>query len=154
MKLAERGALIGGKLWVREIRKLTDSGHQTSVLSSNYQDDLVPLACAMFAGWSQENFFKYMREHYNLDRLVDYSLEEISDTVKVVAEHNRQIDSGGNSRADKTRHAAKPAYLFRLQVADDLHGDPAGRASEDPGGRHRHRWQVCPDHHHKTRRKT
>jgi hypothetical protein len=39
MKLAERGSWIGDKkngLWVREIRKLTDSGHQTSLISSAY----------------------------------------------------------------------------------------------------------------------
>ena len=26
----------------------------------------------MFARWSQENFFRYMREHYSLDRLIEY----------------------------------------------------------------------------------
>ena len=29
MALAERGTWLGGKLWVREIRKLTETGHQT-----------------------------------------------------------------------------------------------------------------------------
>jgi len=38
----------------------------------------------MFARWSQENFFKYMRQHYGLDRLVDYATEEIPDTTPVV----------------------------------------------------------------------
>jgi len=32
MKLAERGTYLGGKVWVREIRKMTDSGHQTSII--------------------------------------------------------------------------------------------------------------------------
>jgi len=27
------------------------------------------LAVSMFARWAQENFYKYMREHYSLDRL-------------------------------------------------------------------------------------
>jgi len=39
MKLAERGTMIGSgkdKLWVREIRKLTKSGHQTSIVSTAY----------------------------------------------------------------------------------------------------------------------
>jgi hypothetical protein len=29
----------------------------------------------MFARWSQENFFRYMRQSYNLDGLVDYGTD-------------------------------------------------------------------------------
>ncbi len=35
MQIAERGVFVGGKLWIREIRKLTKSGHQTSLLNEN-----------------------------------------------------------------------------------------------------------------------
>lgn len=93
MKLAERGTLLGKKLWVREIRKLTKSGHQTSILSTDYHSDLKAVSVAMFARWSQENFLKYMRQHYNLDRLVEYSTEEIPDTTKVVNPQYRRIDT-------------------------------------------------------------
>jgi hypothetical protein len=58
MKLAERGTFLGGKIWVREIRKLTKSGHQTSIISTDYNRELTTSAAAMFARWSQENFFK------------------------------------------------------------------------------------------------
>jgi prepilin-type processing-associated H-X9-DG protein len=92
MDLAERGTFLGGKLWVREIRKLTASGHQTSVLSTDYRADPGPTAAAMFARWSQENFFRYMREHYGLDRLVDYGTEEIPDTTPVVNPEHRRLD--------------------------------------------------------------
>ena len=92
MKLAERGTFLGKKLWVREIRKLTKSGHQTSIISTDYKGDLVPTAIAMFARWSQENFFRYMRQHYNLDSLIDYSTEDISDTIKVVNPEYRKFD--------------------------------------------------------------
>ncbi|MFW8601787.1 putative transposase [Desulfobacterota bacterium M19] len=84
MLLAERGTFLGGRIWVREIRKLTKSGHQTSIISTAYQRDLAKIAATMFARWSQENFFKYMRENYNIDRLSDYSTEEIPDTTQVV----------------------------------------------------------------------
>lgn len=43
MRLAEMGTLLGaGKnaFWVREVRKLTDSGHQTSLISSKRQNIL------------------------------------------------------------------------------------------------------------------
>jgi predicted nucleic acid-binding Zn-ribbon protein len=107
MHLAERGTFLGGKLWVREIRKRTDSGHQTAVLSSDYRSDLGPVAAAMFARWSQENFFKYMREHYGLDRLVDYATEEIPDTTKVVSPEYRRLDGQVRSlRGHLTRKLA------------------------------------------------
>lgn len=93
MSLAERGVYLSKTLWVRECRKLTPSGHQTSVLSTDYQSDLGPMAAAMFARWSQENFFKYMREHYGLDRLVDYATEPIPETTKVVHPAYRTLDS-------------------------------------------------------------
>ncbi len=75
MRLAERGTFLGGKVRVREIRILTQSSHQTSVLSTDYRSNLEPVAAAMFVRWSQENFFRYMREHYGLDRLIDYYTE-------------------------------------------------------------------------------
>jgi transposase-like protein len=70
-ELAERGVFLGKTLWIREIRKLTESGHQTAIISTDYQSDCNPVAAAMFARWSQENFFRYMRRHYNLDGLAD-----------------------------------------------------------------------------------
>jgi len=39
---------------------------------------------AMFARWSQEDFFKYGREHSALDCLADYRTEVISDPLRVV----------------------------------------------------------------------
>ncbi|MGH9631264.1 MAG: putative transposase, partial [Bryobacteraceae bacterium] len=72
MKLAERGSRLSNGLWVREVRKLSETGRQTSILSTNYRADYTTLAASMFARWSQENFYKYMRQHYNLDRLAEY----------------------------------------------------------------------------------
>ncbi len=92
MHLAERGVLLGGKIWVREIRKRTESGHQTSVISTDYRSGPGPVASAMFARWSQENFFRYMREHYGLDRLVDYTTQVIPDTIRLVNPEYRRLD--------------------------------------------------------------
>ncbi len=91
-QLAERGTRLSKTLWVREIRKLSDKGHQTSILSTDYRSDLKTITTEMIERWSQENFFKYMREHYNLDRLVDYSLEEVVDTTRVVNPEYRRLD--------------------------------------------------------------
>lgn len=93
MALAERGTRLGKKLWVREIRKLTESGHQTSVIATHYHMNFRVIAASMFARWSQENFFRYMRQHYNIDALADYSLDVIPDTTRVVNPGYRQLDS-------------------------------------------------------------
>jgi hypothetical protein len=66
-KLAERGVCLSNKLWVREIRKLTEGGHQTAILATDYQADITLIGAKMFARWCQENYFKYRREHYGLD---------------------------------------------------------------------------------------
>jgi len=43
--------------------------------------------------WSQENYFKYMLKHYNLDRIIDYKLEEVNDTTKITNPVYKAIDS-------------------------------------------------------------
>lgn len=92
MELAERGVLLVGKLWVRELRKLSANGHQTSVLATDFVTEAPLLAGAMFSRWSQENFFRYMREHYALDRLVDRGLEDLDATTRVVNPAYRRLD--------------------------------------------------------------
>jgi hypothetical protein len=93
MELAERGVRLSNDLWVREVRHRSEKGHQGSILSTDYRSDLTRVAVAMFARWCQEIFFKYMRQHYNLDRLVEYGTELIPDTTRVINPAWRQLDS-------------------------------------------------------------
>ena len=53
---------------------------------------MIPLAVAMFARWSQENFFNYMRQHYGLDRVINYRTEAIPDTTQVINPDWRRLD--------------------------------------------------------------
>jgi hypothetical protein len=103
MKLAERGSRLSNGLWVREVRKRSDGGHQTSILSTNYQADYTQLAVSMFARWSQENFYKYMRQHYSLDRLAEYGTEPVPDPVQAVNPAHRKLDSQIRAQGDKLR---------------------------------------------------
>ena len=105
LQLAERGSQLSNKLWLREIRKLTDTGHQTSILTTNFQAPMTTLAVSLFARWSQENFFRYMREHFGLDRLIEYGTELIPDAISVVNPAWRKLDSLIRSKAGQ---------LFRL----------------------------------------
>ena len=118
MKLAERGTFLGKKIWVREIRKLNKSGHQTSIISTDYQRELTGSAAAMFARWSQENFFKYMRENYSIDSLIDYSLEDIPDTTKVVCPLYREADSDVKKQA--ARLGRKRCECNSIVLCDDI----------------------------------
>jgi hypothetical protein len=96
-KLAERGVLLGTKeseqIWVREVRKLTERGHQTAVVGTQYRVDQGQMARDQFGRWSQENFFHYAGRSFDLDRLIDYQLESVPDTVEVVNPRWRQLDS-------------------------------------------------------------
>jgi hypothetical protein len=91
--LAERGTCLSNGLWVREIRQREESGHQVSVLATDYRSELRPIAVRMFARWTQENFFKYMREHYAIDRLVEHGTEPLPETTVVVNPAWRKLDS-------------------------------------------------------------
>jgi len=61
------GSLVGsGKdaMSMREVRKLTISGHQTSLISTADALPHTHLAARMFSRWCQENFFGYMMHHF------------------------------------------------------------------------------------------
>ena len=99
MTLAERGVFLdSGKLWAREIRRRTDSGHQTAIVSTDYINPRDRLAAPMFGRWGQENFFRYMLEHYSLDRLISYGLESVPDTTRVVNPAHRELDAAVRKR--------------------------------------------------------
>lgn len=117
--LAERGTFLSGKIWVREIRKLSEGNRQTAILSTDFISDFTKVAASMFARWSQENFFRYMRQEFNLDRLVDYNLNTISDTTKVVNPDYREVTSAINKRKTiLTRRLAKFSEFSLNQDVD------------------------------------
>lgn len=72
--LGERSINIRKGFWMREVRRLCDNGHQTSVMTTRQDIDFVEIAQRMFSRWNQENFFRYMREEYALDHLVSYDV--------------------------------------------------------------------------------
>ena len=121
MDLAERGTRLGDDLWVREIRKRCASGHQTSILALDYSSEPTRLAPRMFARWSQENFFKYMREQYSLDKLVDYGTMAFPDTFQVVNPAYRKLDSQVRSQVAKL--ARKQAEFGALLLEEDIETD-------------------------------
>ena len=107
MELAEMGSLIGsGKdaMWMREVRKLTESGHQSSLISTVYEFAHSQLGARMFSRWCQENFFRYMMEHFAIDLLQEYGTEDLPGTERVVNPAWRELDRCRNSTQNKLRH--------------------------------------------------
>jgi hypothetical protein len=87
MKLATRQTTITAgeaSLAVIEVRRLTDTGHQTAIISTAQRLANSIIAGRMFSRWCQENFFAYMMEHYDIDGLVQYGAESLPGTVLVV----------------------------------------------------------------------
>ncbi len=73
--LADQGVrFLAGKLRLRQVTRLREDSHQTPVLTSRRDLSAVEVAYRMFERWQQENFFKYLREEYALDALVDYDV--------------------------------------------------------------------------------
>jgi len=114
LELAERGTQLSNGLWVREVRQREKSGHQVSMLSTDYQRPLDQAAAALFARWCQENFFKYMTEHYHLDKLVEYGIEPLPETIRVVNPAWRQLDS--QVRKDTALLAREQAQFGELNL--------------------------------------
>jgi transposase len=98
--------LLKGHLRLRQVTRLAEDGHQTPILTS--RRDLPPAQVAywMFGRWRQENFFKYLREEYALDALVEYAV--------VPDDANREVPNPAWAAVDAQLHQAQ-AYLDRLQ---------------------------------------
>lgn len=93
--LADRGvAFLGGKLRLRQVTRLSDDKtHQTHIITSRQDLRAVEIAFRMFERWRQENFFKYLREEYALDALVDYRVEPDDPTREVPNPHYAATDA-------------------------------------------------------------
>jgi len=90
---------LKGKLRLRQITRLCDNGHQTQVITNRSDLRDIELAWRMFERWRQENFFKYMREEFLLDALVDYRIEPEDPTRTIPNPERRALDKQIRSAA-------------------------------------------------------
>jgi hypothetical protein len=109
LKLAERESLLGRKkVKVREVRKQAEGGRQISIVSTHPGPEARRLAALLFARWSQENYFRYMRQHYSLDALVEYGTEAMPDTAYTTNPARRKLEAEvKQKRAQLKRNQAK-----------------------------------------------
>ena len=86
MRLARKTTeLTQGKasIPVEEIRRLSECGHQTAIITTASQLSSPAAAAKMFSRWCQENYFKYMMENYDIDGLVEYGSEAVHGTSQI-----------------------------------------------------------------------
>jgi len=99
---------LKGTLRLRQMTRLSDDGHQTQVVTSRWDLRDIEVAYRMFERWRQENFFKYMREEYLLDALIDYHVEPDDPT--------RTVPNPQRKKMDKQIRAAR-AEVSKLEQA-------------------------------------
>src|SRR6201997_359097 len=84
---------LKGRLRLRKATRLCDGGHQTTVITSRWDLRDIEVAYRMFERWRQENFFKYMREEFLLDALVDYQIEPEEPTRTIPNPERKTLDN-------------------------------------------------------------
>lgn len=126
LKLVEREVVLKNsdskspkEVTVREVRKLSESGHQTAIITTNFMMSIIQIGLYMFARWCQENFFKYMVQSFDIDTLVSYSTHDVSDTKILVNPDYRKLESelkslNGKLANQRTRYAKIDLILEEL----------------------------------------
>jgi len=114
--------LLGGKLRLHQVTRLTDQGrHQTLIVTSRSDLPAVEVAFRMFERWRQENFFKYLREEFALDALIDHGVVPDDATREVPNPKWAEVDAKLRAAHDRvgaiTRRSGGDATLRELGVA-------------------------------------
>jgi len=97
---------LKGKLRLRQVTRLTETGHQTPIVTSRWDLRAIVIAHRMFERWRQENFFKYLREEYLIDALVDYQVEP--------DDPHRSVPNPVRKAVEKEMHTAR-VHLKKLR---------------------------------------
>lgn len=117
MKIHEQN-FTAEKCVMREIRKLGKGGHQTSIITTNRVLKITMIACCMFARWAQENFFRYMRQEYALDKIIQYSVDEIDENIKVVNQEYNNITC--KIKREREKLSRRKAKLYEWEQKNPL----------------------------------
>lgn len=97
---------LKGKLRLRQVTRLTETGHQTPMVTSRWDLKAIVVAHRMFERWRQENFFKYLREEYLIDALADYQVEP--------DDPDRSVPNPARKALEKEIHTVR-VHLRKLQ---------------------------------------
>ncbi|MBI4649488.1 MAG: hypothetical protein HY738_23530 [Bacteroidia bacterium] len=118
MQLCEKKVTMDGYTF-REIRKLNNSGHQTSVIATNWIIKTEDVAVRMFGRWLQENFFKYMIAEFSFDRIIEYGAEIVSKDIKIVNPEYSVLSQKIKKQREKKRRVEAELYELVSKTLDD-----------------------------------
>jgi transposase len=99
---------LKGKLRLRQVTRLTETNHQTAVITNRWDLRDIVVAYRMFERWRQENFFKYMRQEFLIDALADYEAEP--------DDPNRSIPNPARKVVDKELRKARSHYAKLQEI--------------------------------------
>ena len=131
--LGERMGCVAKGFRMREVRRLCDDGHQTSVMTTRRDLSLETVALRMFSRWQQENFFRYMRHEFALDHLPTTAVEpadpERSVPNPAVKEKKRELAQAktclkkaeqayGQKAYDNTEQKRRTVRGFKISYAE------------------------------------
>lgn len=117
MRLCEQQTVLGGVV-LREIRRLSDNGHQTSIITTNRQISMEVAAGRMFGRWSQENFFRYLIMDYDFDKMIEFGIETIDENKEVINPEYRQLTHRLKKEKEKTQRLKARLYPLTEQSID------------------------------------
>jgi len=119
MELAEKTIELDN-VELREVRKKNSDSHQTSIITTNKKISTSIIAKNMFARWTQENFFKYMMQDYDLDKIAQYTINEINNDIKVVNPvYSKLTNKLKKIREKIARRKAKIYDLIHKNIEED-----------------------------------
>lgn len=110
---------------IREIRKKGKHEHQTAMLTTHPLLDKIIASNYLFNRWIQENFFKYSRQDYAIDKITEYTVEELDENIKVVnPEYNKAHYKVKKTREKISRKRAGLHKLIEENANSDLDKNP------------------------------
>jgi hypothetical protein len=117
MQICERKTTLGG-VCMREIRRLTTSGHQTSIITTHPTISSQVVAGRMFGRWSQENFFRYMIADYDFDKMIEFGTQAIDESKEVVNPEHRKLTHKLKKQKEKTNRLKATFFKLTEQSID------------------------------------
>jgi hypothetical protein len=119
--LADQGVrLLKGTLRLRQVTILRKDGGQTAIVTSRRDLSAFDVVYRMTRRWRQENFFKYLREEFALDALVDYGTQE--------ADAERDVPNPERKRLNaKLQTAQRQLAELQAQYGDEAWANPEAR---------------------------
>jgi transposase len=129
-RLAERSVELRKGFWMREIRRLCEDGHQTSLLTSRQDRPAEELAEQIFRRWRQENFFRYMRHHYALDALLTYEVEAADPQRLVPNPEKKALHAQVRRVAGELKELEQQYAQAMIGGSEKRKGKSAGRKRE------------------------